>query len=243
MPFPARLRVVLFMEDQILRLGVQAIMSGLATGVETYFAANEFDFVGKVREHAPDVAVLTPANRRLWDVIGQERAARTGPDRTGRAGRDGRGASGVAGERPSPRLLLVIEQHQTDDLAGLPADGYLIRQDLSAAGMARALDQLAAGEMAIPVELGRSLIQQAASAAPAKRRGALTARENETLVLLVRGLSNKQIGRRLLISEHGAKRLVSSVLLKLDATNRTSAVVKAIRTGLVDEATLADTAN
>lgn len=217
LPFPARLGVVLFMEDQILRLGVQAIMSELAPRVETYFAANEFDFVGKVREHAPDVAVLTAASRRLWQVGG--------------------------GENPSPRLLLVIEQHQTADLAGLPADGYLIRQNLSAHAMGRAIDQLAAGEMAIPVELGRSLIQQAASAAPAKRRGELTARENETLVLLVRGLSNKQIGRRLRISEHGAKRLVSSVLLKLDATNRTSAVVKAIRTGLVDEATLADTGN
>lgn len=232
MPFPARLRVVLFMEDQILRLGVQAIMSGLATGVETYFAANEFDFIGKVREHAPDVAVLTAGNRRLWEVVGGEGGAPG--DRGDRSDR---------GEHASPRLLLVIEQHQTGDLAGLPADGYLIRQDLSAAGMARALDQLAAGEMAIPVELGRSLIQQAAAAAPVKRRGSLTTRENETLVLLVRGLSNKQIGRRLLISEHGAKRLVSSVLLKLDATNRTSAVVKAIRTGLVDEATLADTAN
>jgi DNA-binding NarL/FixJ family response regulator len=216
LPYPARLRVVLFMEDQILRLGVQAIMSGLAPRVETHFAANEFDFVGKVREYAPDVAVLTAASRRLWQVTG--------------------------GEAPSPRLLLVIEQHQTGDLAGLPADGYLIRQDLSAHGMGRALDQLAAGEMAIPVELGRTLIQQAASAAPAKRRASLTTREHETLVLLVRGLSNKQIGRQLRISEHGAKRLVSSVLLKLDATNRTSAVVKAIRTGLVDEATLADTA-
>ncbi|MFF6956209.1 LuxR C-terminal-related transcriptional regulator [Streptomyces sp. NPDC008317] len=226
------------MEDQILRLGVQAIMSGLATGVETYFAANEFDFIGKVREHAPDVAVLTAANRRLWTVVGE--AGSTGA--TGRVG-DAGGVGTAGGENPSPRLLLVIEQHQTGDLAGLPADGYLIRQDLSAAGMARALDQLAAGEMAIPVELGRSLIQQAAAAAPVKRRGALTSRENETLVLLVRGLSNKQIGRRLLISEHGAKRLVSSVLLKLDATNRTSAVVKAIRMGLVDEATLADTAN
>ncbi|MFJ4405860.1 response regulator transcription factor [Streptomyces sp. NPDC088910] len=226
------------MEDQILRLGVQAIMSGLATGVETYFAANEFDFIGKVREHAPDVAVLTATNRRLWTVVGE--AGSTGA--TGRVGAAG-GVGTAGGENPSPRLLLVIEQHQTGDLAGLPADGYLIRQDLSAAGMARALDQLAAGEMAIPVELGRSLIQQAAAAAPVKRRGALTSRENETLVLLVRGLSNKQIGRRLLISEHGAKRLVSSVLLKLDATNRTSAVVKAIRMGLVDEATLADTAN
>src|SRR5258708_4780521 len=87
LPFPARLRVVLFMEDQILRLGVQAIMSDLASRVDTYFAANEFDFLGKVREYPPDVAVLTASSRRLWQV--------------------------VEGAAPAPRLLLVIEQHQT----------------------------------------------------------------------------------------------------------------------------------
>lgn len=61
----------------------------------------------------------------------------------------------------------------------------------------------------------------------------LTAREQETLALLAEGLSNKQIARRLAISDHGAKRLVTSVLLKLGAPNRTTAVVTAIKAGMI----------
>jgi two-component system nitrate/nitrite response regulator NarL len=62
----------------------------------------------------------------------------------------------------------------------------------------------------------------------------LTARENETLALLAEGLSNKQIARRLRISEHGVKRLVGSLLLKLGSPNRTTAVVTAMKFGIID---------
>jgi DNA-binding NarL/FixJ family response regulator len=62
----------------------------------------------------------------------------------------------------------------------------------------------------------------------------LTFREQETLTHLAHGLSNRQIATRMRISEHGAKRLVSSLLLKLGATNRTAAVVTAIKYGLVE---------
>lgn len=67
----------------------------------------------------------------------------------------------------------------------------------------------------------------------------LTVREMETLHLLREGLSNKRIAHRLGISDHGAKRLVGSIMTKLDAESRTAAVVKAIRFGLisVDEPT------
>jgi DNA-binding CsgD family transcriptional regulator len=63
-------------------------------------------------------------------------------------------------------------------------------------------------------------------------RPRLTPREREALQLLVEGLSNKQIARRLGISEHGAKRLVANILSKMDCSNRTSAVAKALREGV-----------
>jgi two-component system, NarL family, nitrate/nitrite response regulator NarL len=68
----------------------------------------------------------------------------------------------------------------------------------------------------------------------ATRPTALTAREQEVLSLLARGLVNKQIARSLRISEHGAKRLVGSVLTKLSCSNRTLAVAVALREGLLD---------
>lgn len=220
-PRHTRIRAVFFAEDASLHAELGAIAADLTPDIDLLFATNEFDFVGKVREYTPEVVILTGAKHRLWRLVGGGE------------------------EQPSLRLLLVVERQETDGIARLSADGYLVRQDLSADGLSRALHQLAADELAIPRELGRNLIRQAAVAvavAP-KRRVALTTRENEALLLLVGGLGNKQIGRRMRISEHGAKRLVSSILLKLDATNRTSAVVTAIKTGLVDDAALAGTAD
>jgi len=61
----------------------------------------------------------------------------------------------------------------------------------------------------------------------------LTPREIEVLQLLAEGLSNKEIGSRLGISESTAKFHVNSILGKLGAQGRTDAVVRAARMGLV----------
>ncbi|MCI4066752.1 LuxR C-terminal-related transcriptional regulator [Micromonospora sp. R77] len=63
----------------------------------------------------------------------------------------------------------------------------------------------------------------------------LTPRERQALKLLAEGLSNKQIARRLGISEHGAKRHVGNVLAKLNCPNRTVAVTVALNHGLLTE--------
>jgi DNA-binding NarL/FixJ family response regulator len=62
---------------------------------------------------------------------------------------------------------------------------------------------------------------------------ALTPREHEVLGLLARGLSNKSIAERLGISDQTVKFHVAAVMAKLGATNRTSAVRRALERGLV----------
>lgn len=61
----------------------------------------------------------------------------------------------------------------------------------------------------------------------------LTPREHEILRLVSEGLGNREIARRLSISEHTVKFHVSSVLAKLDAGSRTEAVSHGIRNGLI----------
>jgi DNA-binding NarL/FixJ family response regulator len=61
----------------------------------------------------------------------------------------------------------------------------------------------------------------------------LTARELQVLELLGEGLSNRGIARRLGISDQTVKFHVSSVLAKLGASNRTDAVRRAARRGLI----------
>jgi DNA-binding NarL/FixJ family response regulator len=61
----------------------------------------------------------------------------------------------------------------------------------------------------------------------------LTAREREVLGLLASGLPNKAIGARLGISDQTVKAHVAAICGKLGALNRTDAVRRAIRRGLV----------
>ena len=61
----------------------------------------------------------------------------------------------------------------------------------------------------------------------------LTVRETEILRLIARGYVNKQIARDFRISEQATKNHISRILKKLDAVNRTEAVVKASQAGLI----------
>lgn len=61
----------------------------------------------------------------------------------------------------------------------------------------------------------------------------LTAREIQVLELLAEGLSNKAIADRLAISDQTVKFHVASISGKLGATNRTDAVRRAVRRGLI----------
>jgi DNA-binding CsgD family transcriptional regulator len=64
-------------------------------------------------------------------------------------------------------------------------------------------------------------------------RSALTQREPEILEMVVRGLTNKQIGHALQISENTARNHINSIIRKLDVSGRTEAATAAIQQGLV----------
>jgi DNA-binding NarL/FixJ family response regulator len=61
----------------------------------------------------------------------------------------------------------------------------------------------------------------------------LTPREIEVLALLAEGLSNKAIAARLDISDQTVKFHVAAICSKLDASNRTDAVRRGVRRGLI----------
>ncbi len=62
----------------------------------------------------------------------------------------------------------------------------------------------------------------------------LSAREAQVLRLIARGLSNREIGTTLFISEHTAANHVRSILRKTGCTNRTEAASYAHAHALVD---------
>jgi DNA-binding NarL/FixJ family response regulator len=117
------------------------------------------------------------------------------------------------------------------------ASGFLLK-DAPADQLITAVRSLAAGDALIDPVITRRLISRFTLAArgPAELPGELrqlTAREQEVLRLVARGLSNVEIGRELVVEENTVKTHVSRILMKLGLRDRVQAVVLAYELGFV----------
>ena len=92
----------------------------------------------------------------------------------------------------------------------------------------------AAGE-ALSAELASSILSELAPAAPvvATEPSPLTRREEEILQLIADGYSTSEVAGRLFISGKTVKNHLASVYDKLDARDRTQAVLSAVRIGII----------
>jgi DNA-binding NarL/FixJ family response regulator len=108
------------------------------------------------------------------------------------------------------------------------AAGYLLK-DVEPDELAKAIDAAARGEAPLDPKAARTLLSARQAAAPAE---GLSEREREVLLMVAEGLANKQIARRLLISEKTVKAHLTSVFRQIGVTDRTQAALWAERNGL-----------
>ena len=73
----------------------------------------------------------------------------------------------------------------------------------------------------------------AANSTGAKARGLVTKREEEVLQLIADGCSTPEVANELFISQKTVKNHLASIYQKLDARDRTQAVLTAVRLGIV----------
>lgn len=113
------------------------------------------------------------------------------------------------------------------------ADGYLLK-DLSADELADAIRATGRGDMPLAPHVTSALVEGARSPhnAETAKLEKLSEREHAVLVLLGRGLSNREMATELSISEKTVKFHMSSILAKLDVNDRTQAALFAARHGL-----------
>lgn len=143
-----------------------------------------------------------------------------------------------AAEEHGTRILLLLEDlrlEAVDEAVMLSAHGFLMQSDLTTAVLEEAIAKLESGDMPLPTGMARTLMARVRGpmTSGSARKVSLTPREQQVLALLAQGCSNKQIARRIGISEHGAKRHVTNLLAKLNSPNRTLAVALALQEGLV----------
>jgi two-component system nitrate/nitrite response regulator NarL len=142
--------------------------------------------------------------------------------------------------RHGKKILLLLNGLREDMLgaiAAIPSNGFVVQEGRTTASLAAAVARVTDGDAPMPAVPAMPPMPANRPPARARSRDApgahLTPRERQVLDLLIEGLGNKQIARRLRISQHGVKRLVSNVLAKLNCPNRTRAVAVALTEGIV----------
>ena len=132
----------------------------------------------------------------------------------------------IAGEDDFEALAALLQA-----LRVFPQFALLLRHG-SPDVIVAALEALAAGLTVIDPQLS-ALLAAPDRASEAQLLSPLTAREQEVLRHLARGLTNRAIALELGITQHTVKFHVNAIMSKLDAQSRTEAVVRATQLGLI----------
>ena len=139
--------------------------------------------------------------------------------------------------KKSKLKVLVLTVHNEIEYlmkaVDIGVNGYVLK-DSESAELKKAIFTVAEGESYIQPSLIPALnAKMIETNKDAEKIKSLTKRELDVLKLLAVGLYNKEVGKRLEISERTVKNHVSNIFKKLGVTDRTQAAVFAIRNNLV----------
>ena len=138
---------------------------------------------------------------------------------------------------PEARVVMLTMHADQDVLANAiraGASGYLVK-DCSTNEIASAVRMAAAGDTALSPQLAATMLNEVRrmdQPVPEQER-VVTKREEEVLQLIADGCSTPEVAEKLFISQKTVKNHLASIYQKLDARDRTQAVLSAVRMGIV----------
>jgi DNA-binding NarL/FixJ family response regulator len=143
-------------------------------------------------------------------------------------------------QRPDTGIIILTmnrDDAQVFQAIKSGARGYILK-DAETIEVVRAVRTVARGESAITPAMTTRVLTEFKrlweQPNPAQRSG-LTEREVSILRLIAQGLSNKEIGASLSLSEKTIKNYITVILQKLQLNDRTQAAVYAVQNGLVEQ--------
>ncbi|MEU8894774.1 response regulator transcription factor [Nocardia sp. NPDC048505] len=212
--------VFLVDDHEIVRLGLRDLLRGAADLQVIGDAGTYQEALRRIPPLRPDVAVL---DVRLPDGNGVELC------------RD------LLAATPGLRCVMLTSYVDEQSMIGAVlagASGFFVK-DIRAGELVDAIRAVGAGrslldERAVAALMAQLRSQAAAESGPLAN---LTDRERTVLGMLGEGLTNRQIARRMFLSEKTVKNYVSQLLSKLEVGGRTEAAVLATKLGLPNSQT------
>ena len=202
------IRILTVDDHQLLREGIAAVLESQEDMTVVAQASNGREAVDSFRRLRPDVTLM---DLRMPDMSGIE------------------AITAIRAEFADARII-VLTTYAGDAQAAAAlkagAAGYLLK-NLVRKELIETIRVVHSGKRRIPPEIATEIAEHVAD-------DALTEREVQVLRRVAAGKSNKLIAAELDISEGTVKTHMKSILPKLDASDRTHAVMIALKRGILD---------
>lgn len=201
------IRILIVEDHAVVRQGLVALLNTIPDFAVVAQAPDGDSGVTLFREHMPDVTLM---DLRLPKQNGVDAIVR------------------IRTEFPEARIIVLTTFDGDEDIyralqAG--AKGYLLK-GMDADVLMEAIRAVHAGKSRVPATVAERLAGRLSGPV-------LTERETDVLKQIVLGLSNKEIGAALFISEATVKTHINSLLGKLGVSDRTQAATTALQRGIV----------
>ncbi|MFK7919723.1 MAG: response regulator [Ilumatobacter sp.] len=197
------IRVIIVDDHAVVRSGLEQFLATTGDIELVGMAADGLEALEVTAATAPDVVVMDLSMPKL-----------DGVDATRR----------ISAEHPSSRVLVLTsfsDRTRIMDALSAGADGYLLKHS-DPEEIAAAIRSVHTGDAPLDPKAARALLESRRTTTEA---GSLTDRERQVLDLVRQGLANKQIARKLGISERTVKAHLTSVFSTLGVSDRTQAAL------------------
>lgn len=202
------IRVLIADDHPVVRSGLAMIIQ-YATGVEVVAeACTGIEAIECFRQCQPDVVLM---DLKMPEMGGVDAITM------------------IRQECPNARIIVLTTYDGDEDIyRGLSAGarGYLLK-NVTRQELIEAIQRVHAGQKYIPAEVGARLAER-------MNNPHLTERERQVLVLMTEGKSNQEIAAALNVSEGTIKFHVNGILRKLNVSDRTQAVLVALKRGIAN---------
>ena len=206
------IRVLIVDDHAIVRTGLRLLLES-AEDMEVVAAAGDgVEAIVLAESHPVDVALMDLSMPQMNGVEATRR---------------------LTARYPEIKVIVLTsfsDQHQILAALDAGATGYLLK-DARPDEILAGIRAVFSGQAPLHPKAARVLLDAQKASQPA---GRLSAREREVLALVGHGLANKQIARRLGITERTVKAHLTSVFQQLGVTDRTQAALWAHEHLLVD---------
>jgi DNA-binding NarL/FixJ family response regulator len=152
---------------------------------------------------------------------------------------DGVEATRIIRATDTATQVIMLTMHADSDVLAeairAGASGYLVK-DCSTEEVADAVRMAAKGDTALSPQLAATMLDEVRRLEvpdPSEEERVITKREEEVLQLIADGCSTPEVAEQLYISQKTVKNHLASIYQKLDARDRTQAVLQAVRMGIV----------